>query len=163
MWTRENYKKNYSDDWNRYDESVELECEQCKKVYHIEALSCGYGLDISHSYYLVKNGETIQKLHVYTRSFEERIVVEFYKADLKVALEVLQQEKYATRVMDSAAKSIIELHKKICSTVRLNVIVPKVKKAIENYEVYEWNKNKCDEEQKKRENVEKVGISFSGK
>lgn len=156
-------KKHYSDDWNRYEENVFLRCEHCERLYHIESLLHYHGFDCTYDYYLVKNGETLRKPYMHIDSFEKEIALDFYQKDLNLVLEILCKEKYATRVTDLNARYVIQLHKKYCGTVRLSIIIPKVENVLENYDEFEWNKEKYDNEKKRIEAVEKIWINFCSK
>ena len=83
-------RQSLSDDWNRYDDKIYLECECCEKQYHIESLSFGYGIESHNVYYLVKNGKTIQNPYIASGGFAEDIVYGFRLMEIKKAKEVLK-------------------------------------------------------------------------
>lgn len=153
-------RENKSDDWNRYDENVYLQCETCKKRYHIETRHFGHGIESSTSYYLVKNGETIQDPYPNISKFENRILVDFYLEDLQIAIREMQNKKYSTEINDMNARQIISIHKKYCKSVKLQPIIQKVNRIISIYENAEWNRDKYEKEKERRSQVERIHIVF---
>lgn len=153
-------RENKSDDWNRYDENVYMQCEICKEKYHIETKHFGHGIESSVAYYLVKNGETIQDPYPNINTFENRVLVEFYLEDLQVALLEMKNKKYSTEINNIIARQIINLHKKYCKSVKLSPIIQKVNNIISIYKDAEWNRNKYEEERERRNKIERINIVF---
>lgn len=153
-------RENKSDDWNRYDENVYMRCEECSKKYHIETRYFGHGIESSTAYFLVKNGESIQAPYPNINTFENRILVDFYLQDLRMALCEMKKRKYSTEVKDINARQIIGLHKKYCKSVKLPPIIQKVNNVISIYTNAEWNRNKYEEEKERRDRVERIHIVF---
>lgn len=154
-------RENRSDDWNNFNERVYLACSECAKNVHIEAKTYGYGVDMTSTYYLVKNGESIQEVYVAFSSFEACIAGQFYLEEIEQALLDMERVKFSTQLSDETAKTIVSEHKKKENTVKLAVIIPKVLNVIKNYNDYEWNKAKIEEEQKRRSNTARIHISFA--
>lgn len=153
-------RENKSDDWNRCNENVYLQCEVCSAKIHIEKQYFVHGIEVSTAYYLVKNGETIQDPCPDTSSFENRILVDFYLEDLQCVLQEMKNKKYSTEIYGTNARQIIMLHKKYCKSVKLLVIIPKINKVISFYNEAVWNRNKYEEEKEKRSKVERIHIVF---
>jgi len=87
------------------------------------------------SFYLVKNGETIQDPYPDISKFENRILVDFYLEDLQIAIREMQNKKYSTEINDMNARQIINIHKKYCKSVKLQPIIQKVNRIISNKNV----------------------------
>jgi hypothetical protein len=50
-----------SNDWNQVKSRVYIECDVCRKRYHIESQSEQRGDHASINYYLVPNGDQLQR------------------------------------------------------------------------------------------------------
>lgn len=115
---------------------------------------------MSTTYYLVKNGETIQDVCADYSSFESYIAGEFYLSEIECALMNMKQVKFSTQLTDSTAKRIVKIHKKREDSVKLAVIIPKVLNIIKSYNNFQWNRDKIENEQKRRTDTERIHISF---
>ena len=144
--------ESYSDDWGRCESQYTIECEFCKKNYHIET-SSSYKPYRGDSTFLVKNGETTS-FHAYARSYEEELVHTFSKEEL----EELYTELCGISSAQKANGFLVKRHKSWYKTVKITEIRKHTKEALERYDSYEYNKGKIAEKNEECRKVQKFYI-----
>lgn len=153
------------DDWNRSREKIvseEIKCPMCASKYHIEHLTHSFfqpswkgngTVDIA---YCVPNGQTLQynlqPRNFIFADFEEKLVADNSEQELKRVLEDMQRNKYSTRLQMKESCSIVFEYKKRFKSQKLSNVIPFVKSAIDNYDNFEWTKERI---QLFKENEEK--------
>lgn len=144
--------ESYSDDWGRYESRYTIECDFCKENYHIET-SSSYKPYRGDATFLVKNGETTS-FHAYARSYEEELVHIFSKEEL--------EELYAELCGISSAQKVngflVKRHKSWYKTVKMTEIRKHTREAMEQYDSYEYNKEKIAEKNAECRKVQKFYI-----
>lgn len=157
------------DDWNRSETiclSEELVCTNCKTKYHIEHLINHFlclpwkGDGISDRAFLVPNGMKIPSVKV-ERNFsfseiDKEIVAKISLSEIKESINDMVANKYTTRLQLSSSRLIVNLYQGQYKKKSLNLIVPILRKIVQNYDSYEWTPEKIEEYRKvEQEEIEK--------
>lgn len=146
---RKYYEK--SDDWNRHESGIDSEvilCPNCSKKYHIEHIIKNYlcpkwvGDGIVDTTYCVPNGINLNEFDTKKRnsdmlySFEEQIVCEFSKDELKYALNEMYIKKYSTRLSDNVSRRVMHCFELNFGTKRFSAFFETLEKIIARYDEY---------------------------
>lgn len=138
-------------DWNQHDGGIEEEkilCIDCSQKYHIEHIikhfSCPKwdGDGVSDTTYCVPNDIRLNAFDMGKKnanmfySFEEEIVSNFSKDELKYALDEMYVKKYSTRLNDDVSKKVMRCFELHFNTKRFRFYYETLKRIIEKYDEY---------------------------
>lgn len=145
------YKALYMDDWNRIiDETVHIECEDCKKTYKVEfeyVKSNKPGRGDYNIYYLtpinyppysgISENSIYGVLHNNTNeiSFSDYLIENYSLIDLEKAKEEYGI-KHSSSKVTGIAKELCKKHKRFSNSVKTDSVVEKLELAIKQYKSY---------------------------
>lgn len=143
-----------SNDWGQSESGEygeQIVCDNCSYLYHVEKL-VNYvpapkwkedGRRVS--YYLVPNGMTLkpqkEKRDFYF-NFEELVVSNYSIDEIKNVIEDMKTNKYSTRLQNKDSDKIVGWHVRWYKKKNIYDIILKLQKCIEDYDRYEWSKEK---------------------
>lgn len=148
-------KKTYEDDWNRFRENVNLDCEECAKKYSIEEEHFYKpGGDSWTIYYLTPvdyppyQGIEFDKIFPKQKehsegSFAEMLIRSYRLEELNIALKDMEHEGAFAR-LGEVGKSVCKYHRRNFGTAKAKVVLPFVIQAIDQYSNYADNKEERD-------------------
>lgn len=153
-------------DWNQIRDGYygeEIQCNECKKKYHIESISKSYtcpkweGDGVVTTYYLVPNGKSLYRTHNYETPFGHQFsdsCVSDYKIEiLESVVKDMVDNKYSTRLTQDASIEIFNRYYSLYKKKRLKPIISILQNCIDNYNSYEWTYDKAQAYKKKMQQV----------
>ena len=146
------------DDWNRSEHgciSEEIQCDNCKKKFHIEHLIRRYWCPswvsdgISDRIFLVPNGLKIPPIMsektFYFSNIDEEIVSKFAFDEIESVIIDMKEKKFSTKLTKEESKGILKIYYKRTKRKSLPPIISSLEQIIQNYEIYDWTPDKINE------------------
>ena len=145
-------QKHYADDWNRYeDDTPVIQCEECKSKYIVETETYSnpykwesgttftyYLTPIDYPSYLgISEEKEYGKPHkqIFELPFHKYLIENYSCQDLKNAIDEYADKRYSSKVI-GVAKQICDLHKRRFKSVKTNLVVEQIQKALKEYPSY---------------------------